>query len=289
MNSLSSTISRFAGILILVLIGANPVFGQSANAPVDVIHVFTVGVIIFFILVLLVLLALVLYHGFVESGTPYAIKLWRQISDKLTSATPIEKEDSIVLEHDFDGIRELDNVLPPWWKYLFYATIVFAVVYLLDYHVLNISPTSEAEYKDEIKAAELQKAELMGSGAFISEKTVILLTDQASLLSGGEIFKKNCVACHGTKAEGLVGPNLTDDFWIHGGGIKNLFRTITNGVPEKGMLSWKTQLKPKEIQEVASYVLSLHGTNPPNAKPPQGDKWIEASDSTKAVPSDAKL
>jgi len=251
--------------------------------------VFTIGVIIFFILVLLVLLALVLYHGLVESGTPYAIELWRKISDKLISATPIDKEDSIVLEHDFDGIRELDNVLPPWWKYLFYATIVFAVVYLVDYHVLNISPTSEAEYKDEIKAAELQKAELMGSGAFISEKTVILLTDQASILSGGEIFKKNCVACHGTKAEGLVGPNLTDDYWIHGGGIKNLFKTITNGVPEKGMLSWKTQLKPKEIQEVASYVISLHGTNPPNAKPPQGDKWIEVSDSTKMAPSGAKL
>lgn len=286
---MSKTTNIFFRLLIILLIGSTPVFGQTTNAPVDVLQVFTVGVIIFFILVLLVLLALVLYHGFIESGTPYALKLWEQVSQKLTSATPLDKEDTIVLEHEFDGIRELDNVLPPWWKYLFYASIVFAVVYLLDYHVLNISPTSEAEYKGEIQAAELQRAELMGSGALITEKTVALLTDPAAIASGSEIFKKNCVACHGTKAEGLVGPNLTDDFWIHGGGIKNLFKTITNGVPEKGMLSWKTQLKPKEIQEVASYVISLHGTNPPNAKPPQGTKWSEQGDSTKTVPGDAKL
>jgi cytochrome c oxidase cbb3-type subunit 3 len=272
-----------------MLFTSTPVFGQTSEGPVDVIHVFSAGVIILFILVLLVVLALVLYHGLIENGTPYAIKLWKEISQKLTSATPIDKEDSIVLENDFDGIKELDNVLPPWWKFLFYSTIVFAVGYLLNYHVLNISPTSEGEYKEEIKVAELQKAELLGSGALITEKTVTLLTDQASLFSGSEIFKKNCVACHGTKAEGLVGPNLTDDYWLHGGGIKNIFRTITNGVPDKGMLSWKTQLKPKEIQEVASYVISLHGSNPPNAKAPQGTKWIESSDSTKLSSISEKL
>jgi cytochrome c oxidase cbb3-type subunit III len=286
---MSRTTNMLFRFLFIMLIASTPVFGQTAGALVDVLQVFTVGVIIFFILVLLVLLALVLYHGFIESGTPYALKLWQQVSQKLTSATPVDQEDSIVLEHEFDGIKELDNVLPPWWKYLFYASIVFAVVYLLDYHVLNLSPTSEAEYRGEIQAAELQRAELMGSGAFISEKTVTLLTDPAAISSGSEIFKKNCVACHGIKAEGLVGPNLTDDFWIHGGGVKNIFRTVTNGVPEKGMLSWKTQLKPKEIQEVASYVISLHGSNPPNAKPPQGTKWSETSDSTKSAPGDTKL
>ncbi len=287
MRRTSDLLSR---LTLVLLLASTPVFGQAVNTPpVDVLQVFSVGVIIFFILVLLVLLALVLYHGFAETGTPYAVTTWQQIAQKLTSATPLEKEESIVLDHEFDGIKELDNVLPPWWKYLFYASIVFAVVYMLDYHVLNISPTSEAEYRGEIKAAELQRAELMGSGALITEKTVTLLTEQADIMAGSEIFKKNCVACHGTKAEGLVGPNLTDDFWIHGGGIKNIFTTITNGVPDKGMLSWKTQLKPKEIQEVASYVISLHGSNPPNAKPPQGTKWSETSDSTKTAQADTKL
>ena len=113
------------------------------------------------------------------------------------------------------------------------------------------------------------------TGTFINAENVKLLTSPADLSSGKSIFEANCVACHRKDAGGLVGPNLTDDYWIHGGGIKNIFHTISEGVPQKGMISWKTQLNPKQIQEVASYVISLHGTNPENPNPPQGTIWKE--------------
>ena len=267
---------------LLVAFFPQLMFGQTPDAEMDLGRVFQMGVVIFFAFVFFILITLIVYHNR-EEEVPKFVKAWHFIKEKLSGAAPIEKEDTILLEHDYDGIKELDNVLPPWWKYLFYATIVFAVIYLVDFHVINISPSSAAEYDEEVNVANIRRAELMGSGAFITAKTVTLLTDQASLYEGAEIFKKNCAACHGLKGEGLVGPNLTDANWIHGGGIRNVFNTITNGVPEKGMLSWKTQLRPKQIQEVGSYVLSLFGTNPPNAKPPQGDVWVEPVDTAKVA------
>ncbi|MFA3782304.1 cbb3-type cytochrome c oxidase N-terminal domain-containing protein [Melioribacteraceae bacterium 4301-Me] len=203
-----------------------------------------------------------------------AIKNW------LTKSTPIEKEQEILMKHDYDGIRELDNKIPPWFNLLFYGTILFSIIYMLKYHVFSDGKIQETEYKIEMEQANLQKHILTESGALITEETVTLLTDAASLQEGKEIFTKNCVSCHGPEGGGLVGPNLTDDYWIHGGGIKNIFKTIKYGVPQKGMISWQTQLDPKKIQEVASYVISLHGTNPSNAKPPEGQKWVETSDST---------
>ena len=208
----------------------------------------------------------------------------RAFKKYLMRATPVEREQEILLDHDYDGIKELDNKIPPWFSFLFYGTILFAIIYMLVFHVFGNGHVEANEYKQEMQQAALERQILIKTGAFLNEETVTLLTDAAALQEGKEIFTKNCIPCHGQKAEGIVGPNLTDDYWIHGGGIKNIFKTIKYGVPAKGMISWQTQLDPKKIQAVASYIISLHGTNPPNAKPPQGTKWEESkTDSTKTA------
>jgi cytochrome c oxidase cbb3-type subunit 3 len=202
----------------------------------------------------------------------------RKVYLKMVDSVPVEKEKDVLLDHDYDGIKELDNNLPPWWKYGFYFTIAFAVVYLLYYHVSGVGKLQEAEYAEEVQIAAQEKAaRLLASADNVNEETVIRLTDAEGIAKGKETFTKLCAACHLADAGGQVGPNLTDDYWLHGGGIKNVFKTITYGVPTKGMISWEAQLSPKQIQQVASYVLSLKGTNPAGGKEPQGDIWKEES------------
>ncbi len=200
----------------------------------------------------------------------------------ITKTTPVETENELLLNHDYDGIRELDSQIPPWFLWLFYLTIAFAVFYMLDYHVFNSSPLQDEEYQMQVKQAEAERTALVKSGAFLNEESVTLLTDPAAVDAGKQIFEANCVACHAADGGGLVGPNLTDDYWIHGGGIKNIFKTIKYGVTAKGMISWQSQLNPKQIQDVASYIISIHGTKPANPKQPEGTIWKE-SDSTLVV------
>ena len=199
------------------------------------------------------------------------------IYDKISGLKPISQERELMMDEDYDGITELDNNVPPWFNILFYGTIVFAFVYILNYHVLGFGSLPLQEYTDEVTAANFKREELIRTGAFINENSVVLLTDKAALDNGKQIFVANCVPCHGNNAEGTVGPNLTDQFWIHGGGIKNVFKTIKYGVPAKGMIAWQNQFKPKSMQEVSSYVLSLQGTNPPNGKAPEGQPFVEAA------------
>lgn len=202
--------------------------------------------------------------------------LLRRIYLRLVDSVPVAKEKDILLDHDYDGIKELDNNLPPWWKYGFYITILFAFFYLMVYHVSGVGKLQGDEYKEELLLAQKQKEERMKASADnVNEDNVVALTDAELLGKGKESFQKLCVACHRPDGGGQVGPNLTDEYWIHGGGIKNIFKTITYGVPDKGMISWQSQLSPKQIQQVSSYVLSLKGTNPAGAKEPQGDKWID--------------
>jgi cytochrome c oxidase cbb3-type subunit 3 len=204
----------------------------------------------------------------------------------LTRSVPVSQEEDVMLDHNYDGIRELDNQLPPWWKWGFYFTILFAFVYLFYYHVSGKGKLQLSEYAEELRSAQLAKDERMKDAANnINDANVIAFTDAHEIGEGKNIYVKNCVACHGNDGQGGVGPNLTDDFWLHGGGVKNVFRTIAEGVPIKGMISWKTQLAPKQIQEVASFVLTLHGTNPAGAKEPQGDIWKDEikTDSTAAT------
>lgn len=207
----------------------------------------------------------------------------------LTDAVAIEEEDSIMLDHDYDGIKELDNNLPPWWKYGFYLTIVVAIVYLINYHVIGTGDLQGKEYEKEIAQAKLEVEEFMKTSANnVDESTVKLLTDASDIEAGKTVFIANCAACHGQLGEGTVGPNFADDYWIHGGSVQDIFKSIKYGWVEKGMKSWKEDLSPMQIAQVTSFIKSLRGTNPPNGKAAQGDLYVEGgaapvSDSTAVV------
>lgn len=195
---------------------------------------------------------------------------------KLLGSKPIEKEEDIVLDHNYDGIRELDNTLPPWWVYMFYATIVFAVIYLVRYEVFGDSNQIQ-EY--EIAVAEAQvELELYKKTAkgLVDATTVELLTEPGDLSAGKAIFTTNCIACHKADGGGGIGPNLTDSHWILGGGVKNVFNTISEGGRAgKGMVSWKSELSPLERAQVASYVLGFQGTTPAEPKAAEGEIWVD--------------
>ncbi|WP_348810942.1 cbb3-type cytochrome c oxidase N-terminal domain-containing protein [Flavobacterium maritimum] len=208
--------------------------------------------------------------GFKES------QWYEKLMKSLTKSEPIENEGQLLLDHDYDGIKELDNNLPPWWVYLFYACVVFAVVYLVRFEIMG-ADDQEMELKKEMAQAKIEVAEYMKTAPdLMDEKTVTLLTDAAALAEGKTIFETNCAACHRADAGGQIGPNLTDDQWILGGGIKNLFHTINNGGRDgKGMIAWKGTLKPKEMQKVASYIISLKGSNPVDPKAPEGEVWVD--------------
>ncbi|MCU0342306.1 MAG: c-type cytochrome [Ignavibacterium sp.] len=253
--------------------------GESDFPPsyYDIVAMFLIAIII------IGFIAIVYYEGRkvvkaeeVLQKQPSAFARFRRA---ITKTTPVETEHELLLNHNYDGIRELDSKVPPWFLWLFYVTIFFSIVYMLDYHVFNSSPLQAEEYELQVQQAEFERAALMKSGAFLNEESVTLLTDPSSLDDGKQIFTANCVACHAADAGGLVGPNLVDDYWIHGGGIKNIFKVIKYGVTAKGMISWQSQLSPKQMQDVSSYIISLHGTTPANPKQPEGTIWKE-SDST---------
>lgn len=209
---------------------------------------------------------------------------YKNLMKKLTRTVPMENEGQFLLHHDYDGIKELDNVLPPWWVYLFYGTIVFSIIYLVRFEILG-APNQEMELQNEMAQAKIEVTEYMKTAPdMMDEKSVTLLTDKEDLAEGKIIFTTNCVACHRADAGGQIGPNLTDEQWILGGGIKNLFHTITNGGRDgKGMIAWKGTLKPKEIQAVASYVISLKGSNPKDPKAPDGEIWVDENASKDVV------
>ena len=207
-----------------------------------------------------------------------------------------------LLDHDYDGIKELDNDLPRWWVWLFYATIVFAVLYMLYYHVLDIGYSSADQYRSEVdptfvRQQDIRQPRLFGvlpeyksplaerksdTRTFEKKKFVMLthetdtttyfaVTDPKEIAAGKEIFTTRCASCHGPQGQGGVGPNLTDNYWIHGAEFSNIVKTVRYGYPTKGMISWLGHLTPEQIIMVASYVQTLHGTNPPNPKAPEGE------------------
>lgn len=178
----------------------------------------------------------------------------------------LEENEHLISDHDYDGIRELNNPMPTWWRYLFYVTIVFSAIYMFRYHVFGDDLQIE-EYNKEMAIAEASKPK-----AVFDENALVLLTDATSIEKGKAIFDKNCVACHGTLGEGnAIGPNLTDKYWLNGGHLENVYQIIKVGKPMKGMLAWQNQLSPEQMLQVASYTLSLQGSNPANAKEAQGD------------------
>lgn len=280
--------SYFSIVLSLLLVSSS--FAQTTTTTAqpdfppsyyDIVAMFLIAIII------IGFTAIVYYEGRkgaavedeVLEKQPSAFAKFRRF---ITKTTPVETENDLLLDHDYDGIRELDSQIPPWFLWLFYVTIFFAIVYMLDYHVFNSSPLQDEEYNLQVEQAQIERTALINSGAFLNEESVTLLTDAASIDAGKQIFATNCVACHTADAGGLVGPNLTDDYWIHGGGIKNIFKTIKYGVVAKGMISWQTQLNPKQMQDVSSYIISLHGTTPANPKAPEGTIWKESDSTTVA-------
>jgi cytochrome c oxidase cbb3-type subunit 3 len=185
-----------------------------------------------------------------------------------------QHKDILMEDHSYDGIHEFDNDLPPWWKYMFYATIVFGVVYLLNYHVLGSGQLQDAEYQAEVQQASLLNPKSSeGNANEVTNFTA--LTDAPKLEAGKAAFIQNCAACHGQEGQGTVGPNLTDEFWLHGGDVNAIYKTVKYGVTSKGMVAWQKKLSDDQILEVSSYILSIQGTKPANAKAPQGEK-VEA-------------
>ena len=274
LKSINLSILKQTMIIILFLL-VQSTFAQTESGELTKSYYDIVAVAIIFVVVLIVLGFL--YFGMgeeVKRETKFSLG-FKKIKDYVVGLKPIEKEKDIMFDHAYDEIRELDNKIPPWFNYLFYGSVVFGIFYMINYHVLSSGDVQATEYVEEVKFAEMQKVELIKSGALLDENTLTALTEPAALNSGKEIFVKNCAVCHTEKGGGLVGPNLTDDYWIHGGGIKNIFAVVKEGVPAKGMISWKAQLNPRQIQEVSSFVLTLRGTNPPNPKAPEGVLYVQ--------------
>jgi cytochrome c oxidase cbb3-type subunit 3 len=260
-------------ILFFLFITVNTAFaaGESDFPP----NYYDIIALILLVIVVTAFLGLIFVETKKVTAKKKEISLIAKIGLIFNKSVPLEKEDDILLDHNYDGIKELDSRVPPWYSGLFYATIIFAVYYMLHFHVFNTGKLMHEEYEEEMEFASLQKAELMNTGSVVTEENVTLLTDDASLFSGKAIYDVNCVACHSADGGGLVGPNFTDENWINGGGIKNIFKTVKYGVPSKGMISWQTQLNPVQMQEVSSYIMTFKGTTPLAPKAPEGEVWVE--------------
>lgn len=213
--------------------------------------------------------------------------LWVRLNKKLTKSIPLEQEADALLDHNYDGIQELNNALPPWWKYGFIITIGFAFVYLLNFHVLGNGKNPTEEYAAEMNNARIAKEAYDAKNKDKIDEANIPMADAAGIKNGQEHFLANCVACHGAKGEGGVGPNLTDDYWIHKGSLNDIYKTIKTGYPDKGMQSWAVKFNPKEMSELAGFVKSLKGSNPPGGKAPQGDLFTETTAGSTSATADS--
>ncbi len=274
-----------------ILLITTSVFGQSAEpaAILDdplILFYITAG---FLFVVSLLVIAVALYmlqvlrhmakNAAMERAEKLGIaykeepSLMFRLNQWLSDSVPIEKEETIMLDHNYDGIRELDNHLPPWWKWLLYGSIIWGVIYMFVYHVSNSLPLSIEEYNNEVAYADEQVRKLQAAnpGVKIDESTVVFTEEPVALADGQQTFNNICASCHRVDGGGDIGPNLTDPYWKHGGAIANLFKVVKEGVPNTNMVAWGAALSPEKIQNVSSYILTMQGSNPPNAKAPEGE------------------
>ena len=278
-------------IIFFIIFGLMEYFIDSGEKPAFIEYPITQ---FFLLMVLLILIAIelilksienVMFQTLSEEGKEKYLatksKQWewswgKKMYQKLLGSKPIEAEGEIILDHNYDGIKELDNKLPPWWVYLFYATILFGVIYLIRFEIYG-DYDQELEYELEVAAAQAEiEAYKKTAKDLVDVNTVELLTEASDISAGKAIFETNCVVCHMADGGGGIGPNLTDEYWILGGGIKNVFNTVSEGGRAgKGMVSWKQTLKPLEMAQVSSYLLTFQGTTPANPKAAEGDLWVD--------------
>jgi cytochrome c oxidase cbb3-type subunit 3 len=285
--------------VLLLLLGANTLFAQDTAAKPYQLPIrfdLLVGTIVMVLELIVVLFMLkrissllTEISGETKEEKTFSVQLPR-IFDNINASVAIEKEHDILLDHNYDGIRELDNALPPWWKYSFYISIVWAFFYI-GYYYFGGGPSSTDEYNAEVQLAKIEVEEYNRKNANNVDENNVKLADAAGTQEGLDVYKTNCAACHGNSGEGGVGPNLTDSYWIHGGSLNEVYKSIKYGWPAKGMKSWQSDLSAVQMRNVVSYIHSIHGTNPANAKAPQGDLYVEggaataATDSTKVTDS----
>ncbi|MCB0803097.1 MAG: c-type cytochrome [Flavobacteriales bacterium] len=283
-NNNTNTIAK--AIIGIVLIGSSINANAAPNSTEAVPFVMSQGLFITLTVVILFLAAIIMYLFNtlkimikLQSGESFEDEkdsVFDVINSSLTDNVPIEDESNVMLDHVYDGIRELDNNLPPWWKYMFYGTIIFSFVYMFRYHVTGDGQLQTEEYLTKMAEAAIEKETAMAeAGDQVTEDNVSLMISEADLEKGAAIYAGNCATCHRADGGGGAGPNLTDEYWIHGGSIGKVFATIKYGVPAKGMIAWQSQFNPTQIQQVSSYVLSLQGSNPAGGTAPQGEKWTE--------------
>ncbi|MBU3743075.1 MAG: c-type cytochrome, partial [Sediminibacterium sp.] len=266
--------SRQAAKLIIgtmLLLGSSPLFAESTAAAEHVgklsntslyaligVIIVELGTIFYLLINLRSLLSKEKAVINSEAKPSFSFATWW---DNINKFKPVQEESNIDLGHDYDGIRELDNRLPPWWLYGFYACIVFAVIYLYRFHISHSAPSSGEEYQLAVTQAAADKEAYLAKAANKVDENTVVYQSSADYLAGGQkIFTTACAPCHLADGGGSVGPNLTDDYWLHGGTIKDIFKTIKYGYPEKGMKSWQDDYTPAQIAQLASFVKSLHGT-----------------------------
>lgn len=296
-------------LMVVAFVIAIPSFAQSAESASSNLETMLIVVLSFVLIVAVLILVIGLYlvsiirmilledkkQKAMAEGKEFVPEeqksLWGQLMSKASDAVPVEEEESILLDHDYDGIRELDNHLPPWWKWLFYVTIVWSIIYLLAYHVFDTLPLMEEEYDIAMEDARIAREAMMAvSGNNIDENNVEFSDAPEVMANGKLIYDRQCVACHAEEGQGLIGPNFTDNYWIHGGSINDIFRTIKYGVPQKGMISWQTMLSPSDMRDVSSYIMAFVGTTPKNPPPPkaaEGELYVpEQQDQTSEAPEE---
>lgn len=309
-NLINHRTMRKALILVLATISFFSAEAQEAapaQTPVwtdPMLPVYALGVFVFLVVILVGFVAIYLIKILnmlsVQAGKDHAQRAgiafvapmgwWRRFLQKVNASVPVEQEKTIELGHSYDGIRELDNHLPPWWTWLFIVTIVWAAVYMFVYHFSDTLPLQEQEYQHELAEAAEQARKLKASQPqeVVNEDALAFTNDPDMIEKGRVVFmNNNCGSCHRNDGGGnAIGPNLTDEYWLHGGDIKQIYRTVKNGAVEKGMPAWGKSMSPQNVVEVTFFILSLQGSHPVDARAPQGELFKPvpvASDSAAAV------